>query len=221
MEAVVNAVTIDEYNKWYKYYFVIAYSSMITNLETEEWRDVKGYEGYYQVSNCGRVKSLDRTIQTWHGHRTIRGKIKSPSFNRDGYLVLSLSKHGIGKGFLVSRLVALHFIPNPDNLPEVLHIDNMPSNNYVTNLKWGTHQQNIQEAWRDGLMEKARIASTKLCSERHGEKCPAHKLTSIEVLEIRNKYATGQYVQKDLARQYNISKPQMCRIVNRQLWRHI
>lgn len=97
----------------------------------EIWRDIKGYEGLYQVSNEGMVKSLRNN------------KILSLFANHKGYLQVYLTKNGEKKGFLVHRLVAKTFIPNPQNLPQVNHKDEDKTNNKVENLEWCTNDYNI------------------------------------------------------------------------------
>ena len=99
----------------------------------EEWRPVVGYEGLYEVSNTGRVRSLDRYVKTCYGsYRLHKGKVLSPGIRPDGYLVVSLQY----RMFRVHRLVAEAFLPNPDNLPQVNHKDEDKSNNRVDNLEW-------------------------------------------------------------------------------------
>lgn len=101
----------------------------------EIWKDIKGYEGLYQVSNLGRIKSLPKAGNHWNG------KILAQNYNR------KYARIGLSKGKLttenVHRLVAMAFIPNPLNLPEVNHKDENPSNNRVDNLEWVTHKENM------------------------------------------------------------------------------
>ena len=109
----------------------------------EVWKDVQGYEGLYQVSNLGRVKSLERSVyHSKGGNRIYPGKILNPSNNGDGYLFLYLSKNGTTKEYRVNRLVAEAFIPNPDNLEVVNHKDENKLNNSVENLEWCTVEYN-------------------------------------------------------------------------------
>jgi len=103
---------------------------------SEEWRDVEGWEGLYQVSDMGRVRSLYHQKVVMLKPRTVY----------NGYLRITLSKNGVKSHFRVSRLVALTFIPNPDNLPEVDHIDENKVNNCTTNLQWVTCQENIERS---------------------------------------------------------------------------
>ena len=101
----------------------------------EEWRDIRGYEGLYQISNLGRVKSLR------DNHGKYREKILNPS-NRKGYLIVSLCRKGRKREFKVHRLVALHFIDNPNNYSQVNHKDENKENNRVDNLEWCTPKYN-------------------------------------------------------------------------------
>lgn len=112
----------------------------------EEWRDIKGYEGLYQVSNEGRVKSLERVITRKNGiHQTIGEKIIKPRPIKGGHLRIVLCNVGDYTDKLVHVLVAEAFIPNPNNYAVVHHLDSNPANNRVENLKWMTHQQHIEE----------------------------------------------------------------------------
>lgn len=99
----------------------------------EVWKDIKGYEGLYQVSNLGRVKSL---------HKGNEGKIMNQTISKEGYLRVHLCKDGKKKTIDVHRLVAIAFIPNPDNLPCVNHKDEVKSNNVVTNIEWCSYSYN-------------------------------------------------------------------------------
>ena len=108
----------------------------------EIWRPIKGYEGLYEVSNLGRIKSLKRLVKKWDGYRIVPEKILTPRANNRGYLRINLCKDGITKTFSPHRLVAEAFIPNPDNLPCVNHKDENPLNNVVSNLEWCTYSYN-------------------------------------------------------------------------------
>ena len=122
--------------------------------EVEEWRDIEGYEGYYQVSNKGRVKSLPR--QLWNGKVWFESKeiILSGKEDCEGYPVVSLNKNLKRKHIRVHRLVAQAFIPNPNNYRVVNHIDGSRNNNNVENLEWCTQQYNIRHAVKIGRFDK-------------------------------------------------------------------
>jgi hypothetical protein len=118
----------------------------------EKWKDIKGYEGYYQVSNLGNVKSLDRVV--WNGkvfHKRI-GKILKPKGDR--YYELCLTKQGKLKKVYIHRLVAQAFIPNPNNKAEVNHMDGNKVNNHISNLEWCTSKENKKHAWENGYYTK-------------------------------------------------------------------
>ena len=114
----------------------------------EIWKDIPGYEGYYQISNIGRVKSLSRPIYKKDGsfHRMKRETIKSPKPATDGYYNITLSVNGVDKTIPIHRLVAEAFIPKPetDDVLEVNHKDLDRTNNNVDNLEWTTHLDNIR-----------------------------------------------------------------------------
>ncbi len=105
---------------------------------TEEWRNIKGFEGLYQVSNLGRVKSLKDNYGNY------REKILKTINRGDGYLFVNLYLNNKCKKYDIHRLVAKAFIPNPDNLHEVNHIDENKENNCVDNLEWCDHRYNIR-----------------------------------------------------------------------------
>jgi len=117
----------------------------------EIWKDIVGYEGMYQVSNRKRVKSLSRIVKRNDGKiRTISERILKQSV-ANGYLNVGLSKNAKLKTYTVHRLVAIAFIPNPDNLPMINHLDGDKTNNYVSNLEWCTGRENSLHAIRNGL----------------------------------------------------------------------
>jgi hypothetical protein len=115
----------------------------------EIWKDIKGYEGIYQVSNLGRVKSLHIKRSGWEllPRDTTLGKIISYRANPPHYYYqVTLFKNGERKAKRVSRLVAEAFIPNPLNLPQVNHKDMNKKNDCVDNLEWCTNKQNMEHA---------------------------------------------------------------------------
>ena len=120
-------------------------------MDKEIWKDINGFEGWYQVSNRGRVRSVDRTItqMSRYGHnvnRKIKGRTVTPTDNGNGYKIVGLTKNQDKANHYVHRLVAETFINNPNRLPEVNHKDSDKSNNDVNNLEWVTRIENIKHA---------------------------------------------------------------------------
>lgn len=129
---------------------------MVSNLRNEVWKDINGYEGFYQVSNLGRIKSLSRKVWTGKYLKNIEEKIKSNAYCK-GYDCIHLYKNGEYKQFRINRLVAETFIPNPNNLPEVNHKDEDKINNKVDNLEWCTSKYNANYGTRNvRVAEKTR-----------------------------------------------------------------
>jgi hypothetical protein len=126
----------------------------------EVWRDIVGYERLYQVSNWGRVKSLPR-------NGTIKEeRILKPRVTKNGYLYVHFRNGNISKYVKIHRLVAEAFIPNPENKPQVNHINGNKLDNRVDNLEWNTASENTMHAFKLGLFtitrdSKGRIISTK------------------------------------------------------------
>lgn len=103
----------------------------------EIWKDIEGYEGLYQVSSLGRIKSLDRYVSNGRGLRLLKGRILKPEITKFGYMQISLCNENVKhKRFKVHRLVAKAFIPNHNNLPQINHIDEVKTNNSLSNLEW-------------------------------------------------------------------------------------
>ena len=110
----------------------------------EEWRDIVGYEGFYQVSNLGNVRSFAHYQGKWDKVYTRKNPFmlrQTP--DKEGYFAVILSNHGVAKRFLVHRLVAIAFIENPKNLPLINHKDENPANNHVDNLEWCSQIYNL------------------------------------------------------------------------------
>lgn len=117
------------------------------------WSDIPGYEGYYQASSDGQIKSLSRAVKTKGGGvRLTAETILKPTPDADGYYSVGLHKDGVYRTFRVHRLVAYTFLPNPNNLPVVHHIDGNNQNNALSNLKWVTVSENTQDAVDRGVL---------------------------------------------------------------------
>lgn len=126
----------------------------------EEWRTVPEWN-LYEISNFGRLRGKDRTIRENYRPYLRKGRLLKPNKDRHGYYVFSFKQDGRKKELKIHRLVAMCFIPNPENKPCVNHIDNNPSNNHVTNLEWVTMQENT-----DWMIKQGRFKRTKQWLDR-------------------------------------------------------
>lgn len=128
-------------------------------MEIEIWKDIKGYEGRYQVSNLGRIRRLECLGSDG---RKLKELIKKPTLANNGYMMIWFNTNKKTKAFLVHRLVAEAFIPNPNNLSQVNHKDENKINNRVENLEWCTHLFNQMYGNRNkkiGLIHKGKAIS--------------------------------------------------------------
>ena len=179
---------------------------MSTELSTKEiWLDISGYEGYYQVSNLGNVKSVERKVpHERKGFEFIKERILKQHINRYAFVLLSKNRKTTNK--TVHRLVAFAFIPNPENKPQVNHINGIKDDNRVENLEWCTIDYNNNHALVNNLKPKG---------ENHG----SAKLSEKEVLEIRN--INNSLPIRDIAKKYNVQKCTIEKILKRKTWKHI
>ena len=141
---------------------------------SEEWRSVPGYEGLYEVSSYGRVRSLDMYVKCRYGnYRLHKGKVLSPAKDKNGYLKVNLCCNGKDKIIRVHRLVAQAFILNPDNLSEINHKDEDKTNNSVENLEWCDRKYNINYGSRKDKVRDTKIKNgcwTGLSKEEYRKK---------------------------------------------------
>lgn len=158
---------------------------------SEIWKDIEGYEGLYQISNLGRVKSLPKTW--WNGQCNITQaeKILSQTLDPKGYLKVTLCKNTIHKTHRVHRLIAFAFVPNPCNKEQVNHKNGIKTDNSINNLEWVTHQENCQHA-QDCLLNKARFSkkqkeAVKLTSQKR------RKLSKTQVNAIKDLRKSSGY----------------------------
>ena len=168
--------------------------------EEEEWRDVIGYEGIYQVSNMGRVRRVSGGPGARPGHTL------NPNRDNNGYLLVNLCRNGRGTSLRIHSLVcqAFHGHP-PDSSYEVNHKNGKRGDNRVSNLEWVTYSENLMHAYR--VLNRKRIRVSKL--------------TSDQVRQIRELWATGDYTQTGLGKLFGISQATVWEIINRRIWAHL
>lgn len=170
----------------------------------EEWKDVKGYEGLYQISNLGRVRSF---IEAGSHRRCDEPRIlKTPVSSGTGYRVCGLYKNGVRKTALVHRMVAEAFIDNQDNKPQVNHKNGARDDNRVDNLEWVTCSENVKH----GFSHNGRISPMK---GRHIP-CKYRPLSPDQVRHIRSSGETGVA----LARKYGVTPQAICNIRKRKTY---
>ena len=129
---------------------------------SEEWRDVVGYEGLYRVSDQGRVKSLERKVPKRNGERTVKERILKPAMDKGGYLRVGLCDGKKRKTFKLHRLVCEAFHENPDNKPQVNHINEIKTDNRASNLGWATARENSNFGTRnERIGKKSAITKSK------------------------------------------------------------
>jgi hypothetical protein len=154
-------------------------------INKEEWKDIKGYEGLYKISNSGRVKRLGKWVNAGNGYYA-KEKILKNYKKDNGYLVVGLTINSKEKRFYIHRLVSQAFIPNPNNYPCVNHKDETRDNNNIDNLEWCTYEYNINYGSRREkfckAMSKAIYQYTKnmgfIKKWESGKECKRNGLTS-------------------------------------------
>ena len=170
-------------------------------VNTENWKPVVGYEGLYEVSSHGRVKSMRS------GHGRFAGRILKPHVHTSGYPDVKLFAEGRRRHMLIHRLVLTAFVgPRPKGM-ECRHLDGDPTNNHISNICWGTRSENIGDKFRHGTVARG---------ERHGEA----KLTDSKVREIRKLLCQG-VVQTKIGRLFGVGRTAIMYIKSGKRWRHV
>lgn len=180
----------------------------------EIWKPITGYEGYYEVSSHGRVRSVPRLYSKRVrggilASRLVGGQVLKPSRNGK-YLTVSLHGQNGRKTHAVHKLVALEFVPNPDHLPQVNHKDEDKWNNRVDNLEWCTSSYNTTY----GTIRERK--SIKLS----GESNPRSRLTTTDVRMIRERAAHGESYDT-LAVEFGVTRDTIYQIVTRRRWSNV
>ena len=178
--------------------FLEVYPVELTDLEGEVWRDIENYEGDYQVSNFGRIKSFKSDIV----------KIRKPYLDKDGYLQIVLSKNGISKWVKIHRLVAQAFIPNLENKPDIDHIFNNKFDNFAENLRRVTKSENNRYAYETGRVKT-------------GEDNYRAKLTNEQALWCKLVYKPRdkEFGASALSRKFGVNARTMCDVVRNETYK--
>ena len=185
--------------------------SHVYKIVNEIWKDIKGYEGLYQISNYGRVKSLIRHIINKNGRNiTKKEKIMKLTYDRDGYLLVGLNKDKKQTQFRVHRLVLINFVNNVENKPETNHLNSIRDDNRLINLQWCTRSENSRHSYRQGNNKGA-----------FGEKSGSCILTENEVHVIRGLLENTALKHREIAEIFNISCTTVCDVKSRKSWKHI
>jgi len=172
----------------------------------EKWADVAGFEGVYQISDLGNIRSLPRIIDYGTHKQTHKGRILKPQPNSKGYLRIVLTWDGKREVKFIHRLVAEAFVPNPENKPQVNHKDGNKLNNHAANLEWVNNSENQKHGRRSGLI-----------TTLHGEQKPGHKLTESDVRFI----LISDLSSKLLAKRFGVSTQTIYDIRKRKKWKHV
>lgn len=163
----------------------------------EIWKDIPDYENKYQISNYGNVRNINK-------NRNLK-----PSPNIKGYMRVNLWKRGNYSTKLVHRLVSNAFIPNPENKPQVNHIDGNKANNIVSNLEWNTNTENIQHAYDNKLILGNSGEKNGRCVTNHDTVCGI--ITLLQKCESR----------KNIAETFGVTIHIVNNIKNRKSWKHL
>lgn len=178
-----------------------------------EWFDVPGYENEYQITRDGIVRSKPRYVNSpaAGGRRLLAGKeIKTRLIK--GYPAFHPCVGGKKRTVYIHRLLAMLFVPNPDNKPYVNHIDGRKDNNEISNLEWCTHKENMRHAFMTGLATYPDVGP--------GERSPSSKLRNEDVIEIKKRIAMGEG-NKSIARDFGVSPGTIGFIKTGETWSHI
>lgn len=176
----------------------------------EIWKPVVGfegcYEGTYEISSLGRVRSIDRVLASGN---FAKGRMRSILLDNRGYPVVGLYKEGKGNQRKVHRLAALAFVPNPENKPAVNHRDGNKQNNNVENLEWVTNRENTNHAYLNGLIDTAK-----------GERNSQAKLTVELVNKAKELHDLG-WTYKAIGQLIGVGGNQVSRIIKGTRWGHL
>ncbi len=177
------------------------------SINDEIWKAVPGYEGSYEASTFGSIRSLSRAVKSRFKTRMTKAICLKANLTHKGYLTVGLSKDKIQKPKVVHRLIAKTFVHNPENKPEVNHIDGDKLNNRFENLEWCTRSENMIHCVKMGLY----------CTKPF-EGNPNAKLTKDKVREIRKLAESGLH-RTEIAAMFGVHKDNISCIVKRKTWK--
>ncbi len=181
----------------------------------EEWRAVIGFEGYYEVSSLGRIKTVARTYTRKNGKiLPIRSRIRKQVISSPGYPCVTLRREMKSWLKRVHRLVAMAFIPNPERKPQVNHKDRTRTNNRLDNLEWATNGENVRHGYTFPDRKRTRL---------RGEKSPMAKLTEQAVMFLRSVYIPRDrhFGATAMAREMNLDKTTVSKAISGENWNWI
>lgn len=177
---------------------------------SDEWKDIVGYEGYYKISNTGEIKSLERfTKSNKTRSRKVPAKIINFRIDKDGYKTRTLCKDAKKYKISEHRLVALTFLPNPNNLLQVNHKNGIKTDNRVENLEWCTDSENKRHALDNDLKIPAK-----------GDSIGTSKITNEQAIKIKQLFKKG-YTTRKISDIFQISYQLVWKIKKDQTWSHI
>lgn len=184
------------------------------NMINEEWKDVKNFEGYYEVSNMGNVRrKKSKTFYKDGRVANFSQTVLKPTLNHKGYKRVYLSVNSKKYSKYIHRLVAETFIDDTENKRTVNHINGIKTDNRVVNLEWMTNSENLKHAFHTGLFDNRN-------KKFSGSGNPSSKLIKEEVLEIR-KLKNNGVSTVTLSKMYNISESQIRSIYARRTWKNV
>ena len=193
------------------YFYRTALSTLLQQVGEEVWLPVIGYDGLYEVSSWGKVKSLRRkTLGIWGGGKMSNGKLLKQTISKFGYIRITLSKNGKPIQFSVHRIVAKAFIENPKELPCINHKDSNRTNNHIENLEWVTYKENSHHAAVNNRFYVLRGEDSKIA-----------KLTNKDILQIRKEYEKNKVGFMKLGKKYGVDTTTIRSVIHGETWQHI
>ena len=174
-----------------------------------------------QISNTNYFVSIDGNVKTTNWKGTKKIAILKPAIDKKGYKRVGLFINGKLHTKKVHRLVAMAFIPNPENKPQVNHKNGIKTDNRVENLEWCTAKENVSHAINNELFSFQTPEKSINKTFKKGSLNGMSKLTEDKVLEIRSKFKPRLYTKEMLAKEYNISLACIKDVISRKSWRHV